>query len=211
MKHKKVLILGDTAHAKWHFLDKARPALTEVLGDVYDLTFSEAYPALTLDELRGVDLVINYIDNWADRGTVEAGVALQTYVATGGQLLCLHSGIIQRKPFFLQQMQGGAFTGHEAYDTLNYRNTDVAHPVTDGVEAFSMGEEPYEFLLDPLTERTLLQEYEHNGTTYPAAWVIDYGLGRVVYLAQGHDERSFAVPEFRKLIRNSALWLTDEI
>jgi uncharacterized protein len=207
MAKKKVLILGDTAQAKWHFLDKAEPALREVLGDVYDLTFTEAYPALTVDDLRHHDLVVNYIDNWAERGTVEAGVALQTFVSTGGQLLCLHSGIIQRKPFFLQQMQGGAFTKHEAYATLNYRNTEVDHPVTQGVGPFSMGEEPYEFLLDPLTERTLLQEYELNGTVYPAAWVIDYGMGRIVYLAQGHDARSFEVPGFRRLIRNSALWL----
>lgn len=207
MSKKKVLILGDTATAKWHFLDKAEPALREVLGDTYALTFSEAYPEMTLEDLRTYDLVINYIDNWADRGTVAAAVALQTYVSTGGQLLCLHSGIIQRKPFFLQQMQGGAFTKHEAYNTLQYRNTDVPHPVTDGVEPFSMGEEPYEFLLDPLTERTLLQEFELDGVTYPAAWVIEYGFGRIVYLAQGHDARSFAVPAFRKLILNSALWL----
>ena len=207
MTKKTCLILGDTANAKWHFLDKAEPALREVLADAYELTFSEAYPDLTLDGLRAYDLVVNYIDNWAERGTVAAGVALQTFVSTGGQLLCLHSGIIQRNPFFLQQMQGGAFTKHEAYATLNYRNTEVVHPVTSGVEAFSMGEEPYEFLLDPLTERTLLQEYELNGAVYPAAWVIDYGFGRIVYLAQGHDARSFAVPGFRQLIRNSALWL----
>ena len=80
MTKKTCLILGDTANAKWHFLDKAEPALREVLADAYELTFSEAYPELTLDGLRAYDLVVNYIDNWAERGTVAAGVALQTFV-----------------------------------------------------------------------------------------------------------------------------------
>ncbi len=211
MAQKKVLILGDTAHAKWHFLNKAQPALTEVLGDVYALTFSEAYPALTLEELRNYDLVINYIDNWAERGTVAAGVALQTFVANGGQLLCLHSGIIQRKPFFLQQMQGGAFTKHEAYDTLNYRNTDVAHPSPMVWARSPWARSPTNSCSIPLTERTRCRNTSSTAPSIRPPGSSIYGLGRIVYLAQGHDERSFAVPEFRKLIRNSALWLTDGV
>jgi len=207
MNKKTVLVLGDSAQAHWHFMNAAEPYLRTTLEDCYDLTFSEDYPALTLETLNKYDLVINYIDNWGERGTVAAGVALQTFVAGGGQLLSLHSGIIQRVPGFLQQMQGAAFTGHAEYATLNYKTTSVVHPVTEGILQFSMGEEPYEFQLDPLAEKEMVLEYELNGKVYPAAWVMTYGFGRIVYLAPGHDARSFCVPAFQKLIRNSALWL----
>ncbi len=211
MNQLKALVIGDTAEAAWHFMNAAEPHLKETLQDRFLLTFSEAYPDMTLELLKGYDLVINYTDNWGKRGTVAAGVALQTFVAEGGQLLTLHSGIIQRDPFFLEQMQGASFTGHADYATLNYRVTGDPHPVTEGVEPFSMGEEPYEFLLDPLCKMQMVLEYEFNGTIYPAAWVINYGFGRIVYLSPGHDARSFAVPAFQKLIRNSALWLTTPV
>ena len=207
MSKQTALVLGDTALAHWHFMNAAKPHLREILEDEFDLTFSDDYPNLTLETLKLYNLIINYTDNWSERGTVAAAVALQTFVANGGQLLSLHSGIIQPNPFFLLQMQGGKFTGHAEYATLNYRRTDIIHPVTEGIESFFMGEEPYEFLLDPLAERELVLEFELDGRIYPAAWVMTYGFGRVVYLSPGHDARSFAEPSFRKLIRNSALWL----
>jgi uncharacterized protein len=210
MNRQSALILGDTALAHWHFMNAAKPHLREILEDAFDLTFSDNYPNITQDILKQYGLVVNYTDNWTERGTTAAGVALMTFVATGGQLLSLHSGIIQPAPYFLLQMHGGKFTGHAAYATLNYRRTDVVHPVTEGIESFFMGEEPYEFLLDPLAEKELLLEYELDGRTYPAAWVTTYGFGRLVYLSPGHDARSFAEPSFRKLIRNSALWLCPE-
>ena len=207
MSKKQALVLGDSALAHYHFMNAAEPHLLEILQDRFDLTFTEAYPDLTADILKANDLVINYIDNWGERGTVATGIALQRFVAEGGQLLSMHSGIIQRDPFFLEQMQGATFTGHAEYTTLNYRRTEVVHPITEGVEPFSMGEEPYEFLLDPIAKKEVVFEFELNGKTYPAAWVLTYGLGRVIYLAPGHDARSFAVPGFRRLILNSALWL----
>jgi type 1 glutamine amidotransferase len=208
MNRQTALIMGDTALAHWHFMNAAKPHLRETLEDAFDLTFSDDYPNITTDILKSYDLVINYTDNWTERGTTAAGVALMTFVATGGQLLSIHSGIIQPAPYFLLQMHGGKFTGHAAYATLNYRRTDITHPVTEGIESFFMGEEPYEFLLDPLAEKQLVLEYEYNGKIYPAAWVMTYGFGRIVYLSPGHDARSFAEPSFRKLIRNSALWLS---
>ncbi len=209
MQHKRILILGDHTSVLWHPLTPAEPHLRETLGSGFELTFSEAYPDLTAETLAGYDLVINYIDNWQNRGTVSAAVALQGWVAQGGPLLTLHSGIITRDPFFLLPMQGGAFTKHEAYTTLHFHAVGDPHPVTAGVEPFDMQDEPYEFELDPFTPRNHILAFELDGRTYPAGWVIRYGFGRIVYLAPGHDGRSFAVPGFQQLIRNSAAWLTE--
>ncbi len=206
MSKKTALILGDTALAHWHFMKAAEPYLKETLGEQYDLTFSEDYPEMTSDALYRYNLVINYADNWGERGTVAAGVALLTFVANGGQLLTIHSGIITPNAPFLLQMHGGKFTGHAEYTTLNYK-TIGNHPITEGVGSFSMGEEPYEYELSLFSEREPILEFELNGKISPAGWVMPYGLGRIVYLQPGHDARSFAVPEFLKLIKNSANWL----
>jgi len=210
MSKKTALVLGDTTQAHWHFMNAAEPYIRETLEENYELTFSEAYPDMTAALLNQYDLVINYADNWGERGTVPAGVALLDFVANGGQLLTIHSGIITPNAKFLLQMHGGKFLRHADYATLNYK-TLGNHPVTEGVGSFSMGEEPYEYELALFSEREPVLEFELNGTIYPAGWVIPYGLGRIVYLQPGHDARSFAVPEFQKLIKNSALWLCPTI
>ncbi len=211
MSKLKALVIGDTAKAHWHFMNAAESYIKVTLDDKYDLTFTEDYSTLTLAALEKFDLLVNYTDNWAEQGTVSAGVALQTYVANGGQMLSLHSGIIQPDPFFLMQMQGGRFVGHDPYCVLKYSVVGDVHPITAGIDSFEMGEEPYEFLIDPLAVRQEFLSFEYQGKTMPAGWFLQYGHGRIVYLQPGHDAKSFAEASFQKLIRNSALWLNDVI
>jgi len=40
------------------------------------------------------------------------------------------------------------------------------------------------------------------------AWTKPYGQGRVVYVAPGHDLRTFLNPSFLKLVTRSTLWVT---
>jgi putative membrane-bound dehydrogenase-like protein len=40
----------------------------------------------------------------------------------------------------------------------------------------------------------------------PWTWVREQGKGRVFYTASGHDERTWANPEFKKMLRNAIVW-----
>ena len=123
--------------------------------------------------------------------------------------MCLHNGIIVGD-YELAQMFGAKFTMHPPYSELEFRVSAEAHPILDEVDGWVMGDEPYQFDFDSFHEKTMLLEYQYEGRSWPAGWVSRYGLGNMVYLAPGHDARSFQNPMYRRLLTNSCKWLLEQ-
>lgn len=206
---KRALLMGDYAHHTWHGLAGVDEQIREILSD-YEVEICTDYAHLTAERLRPFDFVIDYIDGWNRCGNCDAAGELLGYVAQGGALLSLHNGIIKRSSPEMEQMVGGAFTGHPQHEVLTYA-VKTAHPVSQGLESFSMDEEPYQFTLDPLANLTLLLEYTYRGQQYPAAWLRAFGKGKVVYLSPGHNAASFQNEGFRALLLRSAAWCVGEL
>ena len=206
---KKILALGDYEHVQYHAFGGVDKQLEGIFA-AYDLTCSADYPSLTPALLKGYDLVVNYISGWGAKGTRRAAGALLSYVADGGALLSLHNGIIMHTNPELEMMQGGVFTGHPEACMLAYTPADAQHPILKGIEPFAIHEEPYRFSIPDMLKPTMLLRYAHDGQDWPAAWVLPYGLGGVVYLSIGHSDVSFENAAFRQLIVNSAEWLMQQ-
>lgn len=206
---KRALLMGDYAHHTWHGLAGVDEQIREILSD-YEIEICTDYAHLTAERLRPFDFVIDYIDGWNRCGNCDAAGELLSYVAQGGALLSLHNGIIKRSSPEMEQLVGGAFTGHPQHEVLTY-SVKTAHPVSQGLESFSMDEEPYQFTLDPLANLTLLLEYTYRGQQYPAAWLRAFGKGKVVYLSPGHNAASFQNEGFRALLLRSAAWCVGEL
>jgi len=206
---KKILAIGDYGAAKWHPFTGVDGLIAKALGD-YDVTCSEDYPGLTPEKLGGYDLLVNYIDAWRAKGTRQTAGTILSYVATGGALLTIHSGIIMGSTPEMELMQGGRFTGHPNACDLTYTPVDVKHPILDGIEPFTIFEEPYRLTLFETAKPEILLTYSHEGQDWPAAWTLPYGMGRVAYLSMGHSAKSFENAMFAKLIANSAAWCMDE-
>lgn len=212
---KKILVIGDYESAGWHPLKGVDERLEKILTG-YDVKFTDKYSSLTSAELKQYDLLICYVDAWKTKGTKQAAGAILSYVAEGGSILTLHSGIIMRSTPEMELMQGGRFTGHPEACELTYSpangsspSRDV-HPIMNGIEAFTIFEEPYRLTLVNLAEHNILITYSHEGQDWPAAWVLPYGMGKVVYLSMGHQAASFDNAMFGKLIVNSVMWCTSE-
>ncbi|MFT4143551.1 MAG: ThuA domain-containing protein [Mobilitalea sp.] len=201
----KILLLGDITQPRYHSLQEINP-LIDPIREKHDLVVSEEYQEITKDYLRGFDLVMNYIDNWEDRGNEEAELALCDYVAEGGRILTLHCGIIVKSAARLLELHGGSFRGHEEYGLLRYKKSQE-HFITKDMESFSIYEEPYEFDFNKHPQLELILEYERNGKTYPAAWTTKEGQGKLVYLAFGHDKNTFVEKSVLELILKSIDWL----
>ncbi|MBB3112772.1 hypothetical protein FHS18_004874 [Paenibacillus phyllosphaerae] len=202
------LLLGDMTNPQYHPLQGAMDELKEIFGETLELTVTEDYGKLRASELAPFDLVISYSDAWQIKKTREEVAGLLSYVSNGGGLLVIHNGISLQCDPELAQLIGGRFTGHPAYTELSFHKVAGAagHEIMQGIEGFTMEEEPYRFDLDPIGERTLLMEYEHEGERWPAAWAHDFGLGRVAYLMPGHHNPSFKNETYRRLIRQAGLW-----
>jgi type 1 glutamine amidotransferase len=80
------------------------------------------------------------------------------------------------------------------------------HPITSGVEDFELFDEYYEFELADDDVQILAQRRRADGVVIPVLYAREFGAGRVVYLALGHDMRSWGEPPVRTLVRQALLW-----
>jgi type 1 glutamine amidotransferase len=204
------IVIGNYLEAPYHKLGSIEGELRSILSTSGELTFTEDRAYFDYEKLSRFDICILYVDCWEKRLSEEQMAGLLSYTASGGKLLIIHNGIsYQNNPEFAQ-LVGGKFIGHPPYQKLSYKIVKGEHPIVEGITDFEMEEELYTFELDNLCDKEILMTATEGVSTAPAAWVKAYGKGKVVYLAPGHDKRSFENESFRKLIENSVLWALGE-
>lgn len=82
---------------------------------------------------------------------------------------------------------------------VSIRIKDKNHPVTDGVDDFSLLDETYNnFYVNPDITPLLLTETPGSNKTI--GWTGLYGRSRVVTFQTGHDVPAFRSPQYRKLL-----------
>lgn len=215
MSGKRVLlILGGIFHDFEGFTAAARPVLE---GAGHTLT-----PMYDLDELTRLgagdyDVVMSYTSLSKHREgqpatepqtlTPEQTTALAEWVRGGGALLGVHSATVSgiENPAF-KALLGGRFISHPPQFVFTVAPTYRPHPITEGVEAFSVKDEMY------------IQEYERDvdihmvtvdrGVAYPMVWSRTEGRGRVAHITLGHDEKVWSHPSFQRLLLQALDWTT---
>lgn len=202
MTSKKAIMIGNYTNVAYHPLKGPDREFKEILAD-FETEFTEDYDRFKITSLRSFDLCVSYTE---DRLSDEQTAGLLTYVLNGGGLLAVHCGIATESRCETAHLLGGRFKSHPDQKLLTYKPASTGHIILEGIDSFSIMEEPYQFDIDNLIETTALLEYESEGRLWPAAWAHTYGLGRVVYLSPGHQTASFTDPMYRKLIRRGALW-----
>lgn len=80
------------------------------------------------------------------------------------------------------------------------------HPITEGIADFELFDEYYEFELADDDVQVLARRHRADGVEIPVMYAREAGEGRVVYLALGHDLRSWGEPPVRELVRRALLW-----
>ncbi|MBJ6360643.1 ThuA domain-containing protein [Paenibacillus sp. GCM10012307] len=202
---KKAIILGDYATSKYHPLTGVDKEIVAIFDGALEVEATDDYSILASSELASHSLVISYTDCWGAELPVEQRSGLVTYVNEGGGLLVIHNGLSFQTNRELTALVGATFTGHPPYTQLEFEVTAPDHPVVEGIEPFSLDEEPYYFT--PFYyDTTLLLQYDHDGQKRAAGWAHEYGRGRVVYLMPGHHLPSFSHQTVRRLIRQGGLW-----
>ncbi|MDO7906451.1 ThuA domain-containing protein [Paenibacillus sp. JX-17] len=207
MDHKKkTLLLGDYTHPDFHPLQGVDAEISHILSDWSTVSCSENRKMLLLENLGAFDLCISYLDEWREPVSPRQTAGLLSYVSSGGGLVVMHNAISMQNRYEIAQMIGAKFKGHPPYAPLDFTVKEPDHPVMEGIEAFTLEEEPYRFEFELFGERTILMEYRDEEGTFPAAWAQSYGLGRVVYLMPGHHVASFQHPAVRRLLLQAARW-----
>lgn len=138
--------------------------------------------------------------------------AVCAFLRRGGALLAAHTAPIcfDDWPGWGDVVGASWRWGQSSHPPLGPAWIDVrrdAHPVVAGVVAeFEVIDEIYGYLdvrpdVEPLAWGTAGDNH------HPVLWAREYGGGRVVYDALGHDERSFAVAAHHQILHQAVRWL----
>jgi type 1 glutamine amidotransferase len=191
----------------------------DLVGELgFDL--EESQDIFTLDrDLTGYDLIIlgwnnaltteDLSDSQEDHllAAVEAGTGIAAWHGAAAAF---------RSSLRYHLMLGGDFLAHPAGEGYAYpyevNVIEHDHPVSHGVNDFSVASEQYYMSVDPnitvLAETTFTGEHFAwlDGTKSPVAWVRQWGDGRVFYHSIGHGPQDLAGDDVRRLTKQGIAW-----
>ena len=173
----------------------------------------------SLEDLEDVEDLLVYdliIPNWTmGEMSDKQADCLAEAVAGGCGLGGWHGGMGDafRGNTQYQFMVGGQFVAHPG-KIVSYivKITDREHPITKGLQDFTMQSEQYYMHIDP--SNTVLAETTFDGKAHPwiegaeipVVWLRQWGKGKVFYCSLGHRMEDFEVPQCREIIRRGLNW-----
>lgn len=150
--------------------------------------------------------------------TGEQGEAVKDFVASGNGFYSLHnnSHVSLSSPSY-RDVMGGAYIGHPPMRPFKVKVVNKNHPITQGVRDFMVNDEQHFVVYDKNPENIILRAenidglaFEDHGTESISGWAHEYGKGRVVFTAVGHNIHAMWQPEYLKLQKNAVRWLLRE-
>lgn len=143
---------------------------------------------------------------------------LAGFVEQGGGLTILHfgCGAFQEFKDDFVKLAGGVWFGekippgrrnHDPRGEFTVNIAKVDHPIVSGMEDFVTDDELYSCLEGDTPTTTLASAVSKvDGKTYPMAFVLRYGKGRVFHSVLGHDTAAFAAEGPAELHRRGCAW-----
>lgn len=222
---RALLITGHNNH-NWAYTSRVHEDTLEATGRFeVDITENPAATLAASDLSRYRVFVLDYNDlHEPRRWGPEAEAAFVNAVAAGAGVVAIHSannafaGWDDYERMLGLMWRDGA--GHGSFHGFEVAPEAVAHPIIDGLPAFTTTDElyhglsnprgsPYTLLARAMSERTT----GGTGTPEPVALAISFGAGRVFATPLGHvwngdDSTKVSVvsPGFRALLTRGAEW-----
>ncbi|WP_375400895.1 ThuA domain-containing protein [uncultured Amnibacterium sp.] len=181
------------------------------------------------DRMAGVDLILQAVTMVTIDAEAVAGLIAAVRAGTG--LVGWHGGIVDsfRDSADYLQLVGGQFahhasvhppqqsTGapgdHDQEHTVEFTELGRSHPVTEGLQDFSLTTEQYWVLSDAYNEvlaTTTQAKRDFDAwdrpVTFPAVWTRHWGDGRIVVTTAGHGLETVQHPSVRRIIEQGLLW-----
>lgn len=96
--------------------------------------------------------------------------------------------------------------------TFQYQVADREHPITRGLEDFTVTDETYTgYHGEGRPGNHVLFTTEHTPSDHELAWVRQVSKSRVFTIQGGHDAQTFDHPEFRQVLNRGILWTAGKL
>lgn len=208
-------LIGDGPHEPAHLEAGLRPAFAAAGITPH---FTVDVRALSAENLSHVQLLVILRDGLQRPGgdgshypwmTAEQQQAVVDFVERGGGFLNLHNsmGLYPDGGAYLK-LVGGRYIGHGPLERFRVEVVDRQHPITRGVENFSVADEQHTPPYDADKVHLLLQNRSDDGKVAAAGWAYEPGRGRLCHLANGHTREALLHPMYQRLLSNAMAWLT---
>ncbi|ANE45102.1 hypothetical protein SY83_00600 [Paenibacillus swuensis] len=188
--------------------------VSEIFGNLlreasFEVEISDTLDCL-LDEAKLAEIDL-FVPVWT-MGTItqEQLKPLLNAVTNGAGIAGCHGGMGDsfRNETEFQYMVGGQWVAHPGNDGVQYQveMTSRNHPLTEGIEDFTVVSEQYYMHVDPANE--VLATSSFGDVKMPVAWTKKYGEGKVYYNSLGHQANIVSMPETLEMMRRGFLWAT---
>lgn len=160
------------------------------------------------------NVVLWYNMNWDEpaRDSVLRRYMEQDIGKNGQGIVLLHHALLtfQGWPLYtkvcgLSDRGGDHFQFHQN-ETVRQHILPVRHPITDGVEDFTIVDETYSIGEPDQPGNTVLITTDNPSGVHNIAWVRQYRSSRVFCYASGHDNAAYADPSFRHILLQGLRW-----
>jgi type 1 glutamine amidotransferase len=151
--------------------------------------------------------------------TEEQGNAIKDFVNAGNGFYALHncSNIsLSSKPY--REVMGGAYISHPPQRPFEVHATANKHPITEGMKPFIVNDEQHYVIYDKDPKYVILEaenldglKFEDLGTKSISGWAYDFGKGRVVFTAVGHNIHAMWNPQYIEIQKRSIRWLLRDL
>jgi len=199
---KTLLFTGGEIH-DWRGVGEVVEPMLRESGE-FDLTrVSDDLSVLEGDGLAPYDLLVFYYTVGTISDAQKNG--LLGWVASGKGFAGFHSAADSFRdcPEY-RAMVGGWFVTHPRYREYQVSVAAPEHPITQGLDEFTVTDEQYITDYDP--RNRVLAAALWKGGAMPVVWTKDWGQGRVCYLALGHDANACRHEMFRVLLTRGGVW-----
>jgi type 1 glutamine amidotransferase len=194
--------------------------IRNILSDIADVDITEDLSILHPRYLDKYDVILN--NSYYKEPTDKQFAAFFDFIENGKAYYGLHTASVS----FLnsakyRDMMGCMFARHDPVKTFAVRlhqpgcssaagksraPVPEPHPITKGMDDFQILDELY--IVEGDSSKLEIVAVAEN---HPLMWCRNWGRGKMIYLALGHDDYSMNNSGYVKLLRNGVLWLTGRL
>jgi len=210
-----------------HGFDK--PNFYKMFDDMPNVRYDKAELPNDMDMLapgleKKYDLLLTYDLNNFPSITTEQRERFAALVEGGMPLLVFHHSLCGHNDWSLYRtMVGGQYLRKpteidgKVYPASSYKHdldmaiqvVDKEHPITRGIENFTIHDEGFKGLYIREGVHVLLKT-DHPDATPELAWTTRYGKGAIFAIALGHDKASYENPQLQQILRQGIQWCIEE-